>query len=236
MSQFEPSFPPQDNAAQKMSGLAIASLVCSLLFCCPLATIPGVLLGIGALVSIGSNPMRRGKGIAITGIALGILFTVGQALTFPPAFRMARDTFVLMQSGPGEALAAGFSGDDAGFRARFFKAGSQASDADVQAFIAALRARYGEFVAAFPLQSNQPPFGQTVITMKYSLQFDRATVTADVELVFADPATGEWAAKLGSILVSDPDEGDLTFPPQPGEPRPSGGGGGGGGEGGGGGG
>ncbi len=222
MSQFEPSFPPQDLNQPKMSALAIASLVCSLLFCCPLATIPGILLGIGALVSISGNPMRRGKGVAITGIVLGVLFTAGQALLYPPAIRLVMDMTALVQNGPSDAISAGFAGDLPAFRSHFFKAGAAATDQEAQEFVDQLRSRYGEFVSSYPVQSGSPPFGQTVVTMKYSLEFDRVTVSADVELVFADPNTGEWAAKLGSITVIDSERGDLAFPPQPAEPRPAG--------------
>jgi hypothetical protein len=222
MSQFEPSFPPQDMPQPKMSALAIASLVCSLFFCCPLGTIPGVLLGIGALVSISGNPMRRGKGVAITGIALGVLFTVGQALVYPPAIRLGMDTVALMQNGPTDALSAGFAGDLPAFRAHFFNAGAGATDQEAKEFVEQLRSRYGEFVSASPIQSSSPPFGQTAVIMRYSLVFDRATVSADVELVFADPNTREWAAKVGSITVIDSERGDLAFPPQPAAPRPAG--------------
>ena len=68
--------------APARSGLALASLICSLVglipcfFCLP--SIIGLILGITALPKIGrSNGMIRGKGLAITGIILGILVPLG---------------------------------------------------------------------------------------------------------------------------------------------------------------
>ena len=81
MSQLGAPFDiPQD---RKTSGIAIASLVCSLICCIPVTTILGILLGVGAMVSIGSNPEKKGKGLAITGIILGAVFTALQAWAYP---------------------------------------------------------------------------------------------------------------------------------------------------------
>ena len=72
MTQFESPFDAGDPGEQKISGLAIGSLVCSLICCVPVTTIPGILLGIWAMVSIGNNPARKGKGLAVAGIMLGV--------------------------------------------------------------------------------------------------------------------------------------------------------------------
>ena len=61
MSQFEipgaPSVPSDQPAFEsgKTSGLAVSSLICSLIFCCPLTTIVGPFLGLGAFIQIGRN-------------------------------------------------------------------------------------------------------------------------------------------------------------------------------------
>ena len=56
MSQFDTTMPPPFNEETRvdpgqgnMSGLAIASLVCSLLMCCPVVTLVGAILGIAGL-------------------------------------------------------------------------------------------------------------------------------------------------------------------------------------------
>ncbi len=71
MSQFDAQY---DTTPQKRSGLAVASLVCSLIFFCPLTTLLGPLLGLIALATMGGDPPKRGKGMAATGIVLGTAF------------------------------------------------------------------------------------------------------------------------------------------------------------------
>ncbi len=76
MTQPPPSEPPlpPPPAAPKTSGLAIASLVCSIVGPCTLglASLIGIILGIVGLVKIGkAGGAVRGKGLAIAGIVLG---------------------------------------------------------------------------------------------------------------------------------------------------------------------
>src|SRR5687768_1693436 len=60
----------------KTSGLAIAALVLSILFCVPLAPLAGIILGIVALSKIDrSNGALTGKGLAIGAIIAGV-FTI----------------------------------------------------------------------------------------------------------------------------------------------------------------
>ena len=68
-------------AARRTSRLAIGSILSSLVVCCPVTTILGPLLGGVALKKIGADPALRGRGLAMTGIALGLIFTILQALT-----------------------------------------------------------------------------------------------------------------------------------------------------------
>lgn len=66
---------PAPNTAPKTSGLAIAALVLSLLFCIPLAPLIGLVLGIVALMQIDkSKGALTGKGMAIGAIVVS-LFT-----------------------------------------------------------------------------------------------------------------------------------------------------------------
>ena len=210
MSQIESTFGVPDAVAKKTSGLAIASLVCSLIFCCPLTTLLGPLLGLGAIVSISMNPARKGKGLALTAILLGIIFTVGQGF----CARFAWDKFYrVMFTGPNSALYAGFAGDAAGFRNDFTGAGATASDEEVVAFINELRNRYGEFTSAWiSPDSSYPGFGQKQSTMTYRLTFTSGVIDCDAEVVLEEVPAGPPSFKLGSLVVHDPDLGDLTYP------------------------
>jgi hypothetical protein len=221
MSQFQipgaPSVPPDQPAFEsgKTSGLAISSLICSLICCLPFTTIPGILLGAVALVSIGKNPALKGRGLAFTGIVLGVLFTIGQVVIYPVAWKFIKTSMEAVAAGPRDALTAGFAGDVAGFKAEFYGSGANATDAEAQAFIDELRDRYGAYIGTrFNEQAGgpQPGFGQTSAPFPYVVEFENATVDAETEIVFSDPQRGGFIMKIGSITVFDDDLGDLTYP------------------------
>jgi hypothetical protein len=203
MSQLDtPPFGAAAVEPQKTSGLAIASLVCSLICCVPVTTIPGILMGIAAMISIG-------------GIVLGALFTIGQALIYPPAIGYIRETMQMVYTGPSAALASGFGGDTAAFRDQFYGAGAAATDAEAQAFLEELRDRYGEYMSCNldeTAQPSQPRFGTPMVPFPYVIEFADGQVQAEAEIVFSDPVRGGFINKLGYITVFDTDLGDLTYP------------------------
>ncbi len=73
------------SAPQRVSGLAVASLVCGLLCCLPGVGAVAAVLGVGGLMGISRSQGRvTGSGFAATGIALGVLgtiFWIGAAIT-----------------------------------------------------------------------------------------------------------------------------------------------------------
>ncbi len=76
MTGFEPAFNASPTET-KTSGLAVTSLVFSLILCCPLTTILGPLLGLGALVQIGRNPALKGRGIAFAATNFAMHIDIG---------------------------------------------------------------------------------------------------------------------------------------------------------------
>ena len=220
MTQFGAPFDQGEPAEQKTSGLAVASLVCSLICCVPVTTIPGILLGIGAMVSISNNPARRGKGLAVAGIVLGVIFTAGQAYVYPPAIKWIGQSIEMVMGGPDQALADGFAGDPVAFKSHFYGAGTRATDAEAQAFIDTLRSRYGEYRGCAFDQKNQPPasFGQPSSEFAYILTFENATVDAKAQIIWVDERTNDMVYKFGWVKIED-DLGDLTYPVS--TPRPS---------------
>jgi len=220
MTQFESPFDAGDPGPQKTSGLAIGSLVCSLICCVPVTTIPGILLGIGAMVSISNNPARKGKGLAVAGILLGTIFTAGQAYVYPKLIDFATKSFELVMGGPNDALVDGFANDPVAFKSHFYGTGAQATDAEAQAFIDMLRSRYGEFKSCrFNEQAQtSPAFGQPATVFPYILTFDNATLDADAQIIWVDERTGEMIYRFGWLTVTDPDLGDLRYPAK--KPRP----------------
>ena len=82
MSQYPSAMPPNQPVSTplpppvaKTSGLAVASLVCSLILCIPLLGLVGAILGIASLGAT-KRPGVRGRGLAVAGILVGLLATV----------------------------------------------------------------------------------------------------------------------------------------------------------------
>ncbi|MHC5003823.1 MAG: DUF4190 domain-containing protein [Planctomycetota bacterium] len=215
MSQFEvPADQYDANATEpaRTSGLAVGSLICSLIFCCPITTVLGVLLGLVALVSIGSNPARKGKGLAVAGLILGLIFTAGQAYFGYSVWK----GYGIFRDAPAQALQPGFDGDYTRMCTMFAAPGQEAA---AEALVAELRSRYGElqrsdldFEAFQGMQ--QPVPGQTEFTLPWMLVFDGATVTAELTIRESDQGTDDTII-FSRIEVIDPDAGNLVFPPAP---------------------
>lgn len=226
MSQFDqpdssPNLSPDTETGDRMprtSGLAVASLVCSLICCLPITTIPGVILGVVALAAISKNPHLSGRGLAIAGIVLGIIFTIGQGvigLSIHRGYVEFRDT-------PAQILEPGFAGDYTALRENFGTPGQRVSDEQARAFIDELRNRYGElrgsdidWDAYRGYQGPQP--GATSMEFYAVLVFDRERVDIAFTMDFEDMDRHDRPV-LASIRLIDPDRGDLEFPPPNGEP------------------
>lgn len=61
---------------KKRNDYAVASFILSLLFFIPLAPLIGFFLGIFALYNMKKHPDQIGKGFAIAGIIIGLLFSI----------------------------------------------------------------------------------------------------------------------------------------------------------------
>lgn len=190
---------------QGTSGMAIASLVCSLIACCPLITILGPVLGAVALVQIGSPPRRKGKMIAIAGIIIGLITTVISSAG--GYWLLARGLYFM--EGPVPALDAGHSGDITGFKSHF-RDGARYSDEEVHAFLNEMIRRYGPYQSARYYEQGDVVDGRTPGTAvaTYVAQYSNKSVQMEAELNI-------FTLEVEYILVRDPDEGDIRFPPLP---------------------
>lgn len=213
MSQFGIEEQPIMTADRKTSGLAIGSLICSLIFCCPVTTVLGVLLGLGALVSIGSNPAKKGKGLAITGILIGVIATIGTVMSG----KYVWDNYIKpIMDGPREVLTAGFAGDPDGVRASMHGPAATATDEEIAAFFDELTARYGAFQSVRideTAQQPQPQPGAQSQSFPYVFEFSDTTVSGEAEMTFS--AQGQLVMKWSEIVIIDDENGDLIFPATP---------------------
>lgn len=217
MTQFEQPFDQHPQQPQQNSTMAVVALVCSLIFFCPITTLLGPVLGLIALATIGSNPRVKGKGLAVAAILIGAVLTVGWGVGIYKGGQWFRGYVQFAMHGPQEALNVGFDGDIQRFKGHFHGRGASVSDQQAQQFIDTLRERYGEFQSSnVPQQQQQqvqqPAPGQTSMSMPYQLQFSQGSIEAEVELIMADPNSGQMMKKLGYILVKDPDRGNLRYP------------------------
>lgn len=218
MSQY--AAPTDYDAAPPLvtSKLAIAALVCAILVVCPPIPLIGALLGLIALFTVGERSGTKGKGLALVAVVIGLIATAAAAFIVYFMVDMGMKFVEKAQQRPNEVLTAGFSGDIDGFLAGFNNPQANAEDATL--FLTTLESRYGEFIdCRWDMQNSQSQSspGQPRVTMPYFLEFDQKTLNANIELVF-DESGGSVTAvmenmQLGYIMVNDPENGDLRFPP-----------------------
>ena len=195
------------------SKLAITSLVCSLFLCCPITTFLGPILGIISIFLIGSNAARKGKGLAIAAIVIGVLATAGWIFAGRWGWS---NVYRIVMTGPNAALEAGYAGDYDAFRSDFRGQGADASDAEIKAFIEQLSARYGAFDTAIIDESaQQTPTqqNQEFVDLPYLVKFtDGSNAIAECRIFMVDD-NKQLNVKLDFIHFDLDDGQSIVFPP-----------------------
>lgn len=134
--------------ASRTSVAAILSLVCALVCFVPGLSILAIILGIAAIVMIGSSQGRvTGKGLAISGILIGLLVTVAYGGMFL-VFRTAATAFGKEFIGPTSSIFQSLEKQDYATARTLLNtpAGSPApTDEQFDAFVAAYHAEAGTF-------------------------------------------------------------------------------------------
>ena len=219
----------------RISGLAIAALVCALVFCIPGLPLIGVILGLVAIVVMIGKRHLKGRGLAIAAVVLGLIISGLQAAGGWWMYRFAQFFVVMIRDTPVEAMQAAYKGDFGTFRSKLLGAATKQDDAAIAAFVDSVRGRWGEF-NGFDMSPNQrqqaaPPTGQqaTNIEFEYVAQFDQGNVPALVEFrvepiqpgAASSQATFGMPFEMGisSITFKDPVRGDIRFPVLPKPPK-----------------
>lgn len=192
----------------RTSSLAVASLVSSLVFCCPLTTILGPVLGIGYFVAAAGKPWLRGRGLAIAGILLGVLFTIASG-----AVSWAVGTaFVRLMELPGEVIARIEQVDEGAVRELFVPGALPAGSDALREFAAEVADRYGAFRSWMPNdRSASVTMTGEIIPFPILIAFDAAEVEGVVRVAFP---SGSLTPLVHSIEILDPQRGDLRLPPE----------------------
>lgn len=178
----------------KTGKLAVASLTCSLILCCPLATVVGPILGLLHFAVAAGKPWIRGGGLAIAGIVLGIVFSgfwIWGGWQTVNAFRELAKL-------PSDAMLALSADDLPAFReAAQGITADEADDRSVELFAAEIEDRFGTFVEASFDFTQTPPPGRSSqeFVMPYRMLFrsDSGATTEVVAMVFfrPEPLTGQ---------------------------------------------
>lgn len=193
--------------------LAAISLVCSLVFLCPITTFLGPVIGLFALLSTREDPARRGRGMAVAGIVIGTVFSLmWGAIMVMYVAEMRRAQFRMIAL-PTEALEFGTEGDVDAFQARFTPDGAELPDEVAAAFLDALGDRYGEFQPE-PTRTHTPEGGEAG-TVEFELVFEAASPRA-VLVFHIEPGVRNFSetVRIESLEIVDPERGNLRYPPR----------------------
>ncbi|MFK7962187.1 MAG: hypothetical protein AB8G96_16875 [Phycisphaerales bacterium] len=208
----ERRFEESDAGPKRTSRLAIASLVLSVVACCPIAGLIGPLLAVVSIVMIMTSRRLKGVFIALLAIVIGLALQVG---SFALGWKVFGEAIAVTSSGPEFVLEPAEAGDHQKVRDRFYGPASNLTDAEIDAFVAEYRARYGTpapWVSGGQLIND--PSGAPNGTMAGTITgVDGTAYTVQFRYLFADETTGQMVLKFDRFRVLDPDRGDLIFPP-----------------------
>lgn len=194
-----------------VSKASVASLVLSLVFCCPLTSLAGIVTGLVAL--FGSGQRVTGKWLAVLGILLGVaglsLQGAGGVLGYNAVVRP-----ILV--GPQNAIIAGQAGDITAFRDSFIPISDAngGSEKAASAFIQEVTNRYGTLKGAALDQNSAaaaPKPGSSVFDGEYLLDCSGGRIRARCSIEIADQK-GQMTMKLMTVEVIDSQYGNLLYP------------------------
>lgn len=195
-------------------GMATASLICSLILCCPIVTLVGVILGIVALLKIRGSAMS-GRGLAWAGIIIGILTTTLTTLFMIIAINVGLGVLEQTPESVTTAIKAGITGDIEKFRMEFTHDAVAASDDEITSFLETITTRYGVFDKAVidmaTMQAGQQPSGDEP-ELPIQLVFETKTISAIAVFTVAQGTDSLIDVQIQCLLIRDPENGDVAFP------------------------
>jgi hypothetical protein len=196
------------------SSMATASLICSLILCCPIVTLVGIILGIVALVRIRGSEMS-GRGLAWAGIVIGILTTSLTTIFIIIAMNIGFGVLEQTPESVTTAIKAGMTGDIVTFRSEFTHDAVAASDDEITSFLELISTRYGVFDKAVidmaTMQAGQQPSGDEP-EIPIQLVFETKTISAVTVFTVVEGAESLVDVQISCLLIRDPENGDTAFP------------------------
>ena len=188
---------------------AVASLVCALLFVCPIAPVLGLVLGAIAVIDV-RRKSRSGTRLVIAAMVVSVLAIGGWVLLAGWWNTHARRPMLF---GPVDAIVAGQGGDTGEFLAAFLSGADPTVERDAIEFINTLTSRYGELVTSSQREDDREVSTLRRAAILYEFQFETGPVDAEAEFVMSKDGGG-LVLKFAWVVIRDPVAGDLRYPPE----------------------
>ncbi len=213
MTIADTQLPQHLDTPRHLSRMAVASLVLSIVFCCPVTTIAGIVTGSIAIVMTMRDRTLSGRWMAITAICIGLTATAIQAMVIAKGYQIV---MVPVLTGPESAIKSGEAGNIELFQAGFVPKNSANNSPDnARLFLAELKSRYGALSNAALDQGSAPnqmaPSGRDFVG-DYMLDFANGRIRTTCSIEIFDPA-GSLSVRMTQLVVHDAERGDLTYPP-----------------------
>ena len=197
---------------KQRSGLATASLICSLIFCCPVITFIGVILGIVALLKLRGSEIA-GRGLAWAGIFIGALTTLFSILVITFVLKAAMNIMEQTPKIVTQAIEAGIAGEIELFREEFVSGAVAASDEEIATFVQTLTSRYGTFdEAVIDIAAAQSGSSLSGDELPLQLVFETKTVSATVVILIMPKGDPLFEVQIQCLRITDVQNGDIAFP------------------------
>ena len=199
---------------QERSGLATTSLICSLIICCPIATIVGPILGLIALIQMKGKPQITGRGFAWSGIIIGVVSTIVWVGIGAFVTKMGFDFIEKVATLSTETIQAGYEGDYEKFRGNLTRSSSSVTDEEIEEFIETLKTRFGKFDSSiFNMQdqnySSEVSESAEVIPVRFIFETNDASGLLFLEIT---SGTGfDYEMHISKITI-DSTDGNIEFP------------------------
>jgi len=203
-----------ESEVKTRSSLAVASLVCSLIVCCPIVSVFGPILGFIALVRMKSKPHLSGKGFAWSGIVIGLLATILSTLVIVFVTQMAYGFIEKSSEVTAALINDGYNDDYDAVRNSLSRTSSTVTDSEIHSFIENLRSRYGNFdsIAFNWDEQDQPKSTGTEAVLPMRFIFETTDVIAIVAIEVVPKGGFDFDIKVHCLKIEDAINGDLVFP------------------------
>ena len=196
-----------DPARKSISLWAVASLVCAILFVCPIAPLLGLVLGTAALFDV-RRKNRSGTRMVIAAMVVSVLAIGGWALLAGWWNTHARHPMLF---GPAEAIVAGQGGDTAAFVAAFLGGDDANAERDAIEFLTTVTGRYGLLTASRQREDDREVSTLRRAAILYEFQFETGPVDTEAEFVLSKDGGG-LVLKFAWVVIRDPEAGDVRYP------------------------